>query len=155
MHQRQIDHAGFINQHHTDLERSERVPPVGAATFRRLRSPFQSSVECDRGNPLQEGAVALVEPRQSGGRLCDRLSDAAGSSAGRCGNENLVGSQGRINAVSDGQERGRCGGFTRARPSGEDTHRRIHEGSDGQALLGVVEVGLDRAGARSADSLRW
>jgi hypothetical protein len=107
------------------------------------------------GDAFEKSPVVIVEPCQSGGGLRDGLSDATGGPAGRGGDEDLVGRQGRIDAMSDGQQHGRCGGFAGARPSGEHSHPRVHEGGDGQALLGVVEVGLDRAGFRSGDPLWW
>jgi hypothetical protein len=95
------------------------------------------------GDAFEEGPVAVIEPRQSGSGLCDGLSNAAGGSAGRGGDEDLMGSQGRVHAMPDGQQGRRRRRFSRARPSGEHPHWRIHEGGDGQALLGVVEVVLD------------
>jgi hypothetical protein len=107
------------------------------------------------GDAFEEGPVAVVEPCQSGGGLRDGLSDATGGPAGRGGDEDLVGSQGRVDAMPDGQQCRCRRRFSGPRPSGEHPHWRIHEGGDGQALLGVVEVGLDRADARSGDPLWW
>ena len=154
VHERQIHHAGLIDEHDADFQRSQGVAPVGTAAFGRFGPPLQGSVQRDGGDAAEECSIALSEPCQAGCRLCDGFADATGRTSCRSSDQDLVRGEAGIDAVPDGQECGGCGGLPRAGTAGQDTHGGIHQRGDGQTLLGIVEVDLVWPRTGSTHALR-